>query len=62
MLRVQWMLIRKPLGWAYLQRMPSSGWISKHGTDVGSGEMYAKAMRDLMKDAGMKSVSLERVE
>jgi hypothetical protein len=26
------------------------------------GEMYAKAMRDLMKDAGMKSVSLERVE
>lgn len=26
------------------------------------GEMYAKAMRDLMKDAGMKSVALERVE
>ncbi len=26
------------------------------------GEMYAKAMRDLMKDAGMKSVSLERIE
>ena len=26
------------------------------------GEMYAKAMRDLMKDAGMKSVVLERVE
>lgn len=25
-------------------------------------EMYAKAMRDLMKDAGMKSVALERVE
>ena len=26
------------------------------------GEMYAKAMRDIMKDAGMESVSLERVE
>ena len=26
------------------------------------GEMYAKAMRDLMKEAGMKSVSLERTE
>ncbi len=26
------------------------------------GEMYAKAMRDLMKEAGMDSVSLERVE
>ena len=26
------------------------------------GEMYAKAMRDLMKEAGMNSVSLERVE
>lgn len=26
------------------------------------GEMYAKAMRDLMREAGMKSVSMERVE
>ncbi|MCR4655007.1 MAG: hypothetical protein K5770_02060 [Lachnospiraceae bacterium] len=26
------------------------------------GEMYAKAMRDLMKEAGMTSVSMERVE
>ena len=26
------------------------------------GEMYAKAMRDIMKDAGMESVTLERVE
>lgn len=26
------------------------------------GEMYAKAMRDLLKEAGMNSVSLERVE
>ena len=26
------------------------------------GEMYAKAMRDLMKEAGMSSVSITRVE
>lgn len=26
------------------------------------GELYAKAMRDLMKEAGMKSVTMERVE
>lgn len=26
------------------------------------GEMYAKAMRDIMKDSGMESVSLERIE
>lgn len=26
------------------------------------GEMYAKAMRDLMREAGMNSATLERVE
>jgi hypothetical protein len=26
------------------------------------GDMYAKAMRDIMKEAGMKGVRLERVE
>lgn len=45
---MQWMHIRKRLRWTYLQRMSASGWISKHGTDVGSGDaMITRAIETL---------------